>query len=150
MDVDRVILLNPDDPPLFVARLGSRVTLPVPGASRDVRIVHERYAHIIERRLQDGDEQVALALRRMAAVIAAPTHLGKRTEDGRRIELYRRWTEDPSGICVGIKFVNAEAWVSTAFPLGLRSLLREVRKGRFTPLADDDAQRTLFGLPSKY
>lgn len=124
------ILVNPGDPPLFVARIPDSIVLPVHDGCRDVCISPEVYRHIIEGRLRDGDAQVALVLQRIASVIEFPRFVGSLTSDSRRVELYAARTEDPAGVCVSIKCLGHETWVNTAFPLGSRRFSALIRQGR--------------------
>jgi len=136
-----VILLHPDDEPIVVAILPSVITLPVAGARRDVRLSAERYHHIIQRRLVDGDERVALVLQRMAAVVRAPSHVGRLTDHPLKVELFRQFSGDLVGVCVGLKCLNAGTWISTAFPVGSRTLVKYVRQGKLVPLAGHPSAR---------
>lgn len=133
--MSRILLLNPDDPPLRVARLSETIELPVHGSSRDVFLTHSVYSHIIERRILTGDRQVALVLQRISAVLETPTHCGRRTDDARKMEFYLRIIGDPAGVCVCIKCVDGETWVSTAFPVGTRTIVKYCRQKRLVPIA---------------
>lgn len=106
--------------------------LPVCGVRRDVHLKHSVYAHILGRRIHDGDGQMSLVLRRMTDVVTKPTHIGLVDRGGPgRFALYGRnfGDADPAGLCVCIKCLDGETWVSTAFPVGVRRLAQYLSRG---------------------
>lgn len=107
------------------------------GGHPEVRLAYTTYAHILARR---GDD-AALVLRQMRDVVTRPTHWGRLTADPRRIELYRLDSAEEVGVCVSLKCLPGETWVNTAYPLGLRMLLKHVRSGRLWAVEGEEAPR---------
>ena len=68
-------------------------------------------------------------LSRLPLVIANPSHTGCLTRDRNKLDLWA-WSEgDPSGVLVSLKCLSGETWVTTAFPLGRKSLRKHVGHG---------------------
>lgn len=106
-------------------------------------IDHATYVHIIERRIVDGDRQVALVMSRMQSVIVGPSHRLYVSKDSRKIDLYGCTPGDPSGVVVCLKCMPDGLWVCTSYPLGGRSLRRLSLSGR----VDDLVRPVALGEP---
>ena len=52
--------MSPGDGPVIVGTIPTYVALPAGTVDRVVRLGYQTYRHIMERRLSQGDEQVAL------------------------------------------------------------------------------------------
>lgn len=138
------ILLKPGDEPKVLATLPDELGELPAGWDREVRISYQTYQHIVSQRAKGPAWHVEFVLRSMAAVIAAPTHVGRLGGKPNRIELFACAIGDDCGVCVSIKCLHAETWVSTAFPLGTRSLQKHVGTGRLWSV--EQHQGSLFNI----
>lgn len=137
----RSLFLGPDDGPKVVAQLPDDFRL-VGRMTREVRLSYQTYTHIVSQRAAEASWHVQFVLTRMPGVISDPRYAGRLHDDPRKVELYRWVDGDPCGVCVGVKFLDGESWVSTAFPMGWKSLRKHTRKGRLQLV--EHARRSLF------
>lgn len=125
-----MIRLNPDDPPLLVGSLPSYIQLPCADGTPRVHLSHRTYGHICERRENERPEHLALVLSRLCSVLANPTHVGCLSGEAHKLDLWAWDPADFSGVLVCVKCLPGETWVSTAFPLGRKTLRKHLLKGR--------------------
>lgn len=116
-------------PPLPVGRLPLDVELPRAGGVREARLSHEQYEKILRSRARQP-EMIPLLLERMQSVLENPSHVGQLTKDPARRELYRLTPGDPVGVVVGVKILEGETWITTAFPMRESELKKHMRHGR--------------------
>jgi hypothetical protein len=133
---NRVIHLNSKDPPLLVGSLPSHLELPCSGGTRDVHLSYLTLEHIRQRRENERPEHLALVLSRLAGVVAAPTHLGCLSGQPHKLDLWAWDPDDFSGVLVSVKCLSGETRVSTAFPLGRKTLRKHMLKDRLKPIRD--------------
>jgi hypothetical protein len=129
-----MIRIEPDDRPLLVGFLPSWIRLPCEEGSSGVLLSYGTFRHICERRDNETSQHRNLVLSRLPMVIANPSHSGCLTRDRNKLDLWA-WSEgDLSGVLVSLKCLSGETWVTTAFPLGRKSLRKHVAHGRLTPV----------------
>ena len=97
------VVVKEGDPPVLVGILPSELDLPCDGGSWSVHLSYPSYAHICERRETSTPEMLALVLSRLAAVIAAPTHVGNLSGDVNKLDLFAWSQDDPAGVLVCVK-----------------------------------------------
>lgn len=106
--------------------------------ARRVHLAYERLEHIKLRRTSKDEAPASFVLRHLAYVVATPTHVGALTKDPRRVEIYSYVPQDiSSGVCVSLKCLDGETWINTAFPVGMKALLRYVRAERLRPIHEN-------------
>jgi hypothetical protein len=103
-----MIHLNPEDPPYLVGHLPSHIDLPCVDGTRSVHLSYRTFRHICDRRENEHPEHLALVLSRISMVVAG----------------------DLAGVLVSLKCLAGETWVSTAFPMGTKSLRKHISNGR--------------------
>jgi hypothetical protein len=130
-----IILLGPNDPPLFVGALPQIPNHPLLCDDRAVYLTHERFEHIKSQRRRSDDSPSAFVFRHLALVISQPALVGALTPDPRKVEIYGHVPADvSSGVCVSLKCLDGETWINTAFPMGVRVMMKHFHAGRLRPL----------------
>ncbi len=127
---------TPDDGPVLVGILPVTLTLPCDDGSRSVHLTYPSYLHVWERRETTSPQMLGLVLARLSTVIAAPTHVGNLSGDANKLDLFAWTPGDEAGVLVCVKCLKGETWVSTAFPLGRKSLRKHVNAGRLRAVMD--------------
>lgn len=131
---ERMIYLRPDDPPLVIGFLPPHIELPCEGGAWRVFLSYHSFRHICERRDNEHPAHRDLVLSRLSTVIADPSHLGCLSGDPNKLDLWA-WREgDPSGVLVSLKCLIGETWLTTAFPLGRKSLRKHILHARLRPV----------------
>jgi hypothetical protein len=125
-----VIILRPEDPPYLVGRLPRDRKLPILVSSVEVHLSYQTYRHIIERRDNERPEHIALVLARLDVVIGNPTHAGCLTGEDDKVDLFSWASGDFAGVLVAVKCLAGETWISTAFPVGRKTLRKHLNTGR--------------------
>lgn len=126
----------PNDPPVLVSVLPSTLALPCEDGSWTVYLSYPSYLHICERRETSTPQMLELVLARLSTVIAAPTHVGNLSGDANKLDLFAWALGDAAGVLVCVKCLKGETWVSTAFPLGRKSLRKHLNAGRLRAVMD--------------
>lgn len=129
-----MIILAAGDSPIRVGVLPETVVIPVPQGARVVHLSYYTYRHIIERRENEKPEHVAVVLSRLRTVIENPSHIGCISGERHKVDLYGWTPEDFSGVLVSLKCLRDETWVSTAFPMGRKSLRKHLKTSRLVPV----------------
>jgi hypothetical protein len=129
-----MIHLDPGDPPLLVGFLPPGLELPCAEGTWSVYLSDRSFHHICQRRDNERQEHLSLVLSRLVAVVSAPSHAGCLSGKQHRLDLWAWTPGDLAGVLVSLKCLPGETWVSTAFPLGKKSLRKHVLHGRLRPL----------------
>ena len=96
---------------------------------------HQTYEHICERRDCERPEHRTPVMSRLESVISAPSHVGCLSNEPNKLDLWRGTEGDPSGVLVCLKCLAGETWVSTAFPMGRKTLRKHLNQCRLHPVA---------------
>lgn len=124
------------DPPILVGVLPSGLELPCDGGVCTVHLSYPSYIHICERRETNTTGMLELVLRRLSDVVARPTHFGNLSGEANKLDLFAWGEGDPAGVLVCVKCLRGESWVSTAFPLGRKSLRKHLNTGKLRYIGD--------------
>jgi hypothetical protein len=125
-----VIRLAEGDPPLLIGTLPDGLTLPCEGGSWTVHLSYPSYEHICRRRETNSPELLEIVLRRLGMVISGPAYVGNLSGEANKLDVFS-WIEgDPAGVLACIKCLRGESWVSTAFPMGRKSLRKHLNTGK--------------------
>ena len=100
--------------------------------------LHPDVVHHVEQQREFGPGDAEFVLSHMAHTILRPHLVGVEFRDPRRADLVHLVSAEDRHLCVALKFVTAaesrsaqdEIWVSTAFPMGHRSLTRLRKRSR--------------------
>ena len=120
-----------------VGRVDARIArvLGLPAAERTVWLHPHTIAHIVARRAVTAGE-AGFVLHYLPLTIHRPDIVGIETRDARRFRFVKFLTSERRHLHVSLKLVSVgsiegranELWVSSAFPLGRRSLTRLLRR----------------------
>jgi hypothetical protein len=91
---------------------------------------YRTFRHICDRRENEHPEHMTLVLSRLGMVVAAPTHIGCLSAQASKLDLWAWNPGDLAGVLVSLKCLAGETWVSTAFPMGTKTLRKHISKGR--------------------
>ncbi len=132
-----------------VGRVDARIAhiLGVPATARTVHLHAHTLAHIVDRRSVSAGE-VEFVLHYLPVTIHRPDIVGIEPRDSRRFRLVKFVTSEHRYLHVSLKLVGVsmaeglaeELWVSSAFPLGGRSLTRLQRREKLHAV-DWEAER---------
>jgi len=129
-----MIQLEPDDPPLLVGFLPASIELPCEDGTWSVHLSARTFQHICEKRENERTDHLSLVLSRLGTVVSEPTHVGCLSGKPNQLDLWAWTPGDLAGVLVSLKCLVGETWVSTAFPLGTKSLRKHVLHGRLRPV----------------
>jgi hypothetical protein len=130
----RPIRMVDGDRPVLVGFMPPLLSLPCEGGTRCVQVSYPSYLHICQRREINTPEMLDLVLSRLRSVVYRPTYSGNLSGDVNKLDLFAWVPEDPAGVLVCVKCLKGESWVSTAFPMGRKSLRKHLNTGKLRPV----------------
>lgn len=132
--IRRPIRMAEGDRPVLVGFIPLMLALPGEGRTRCVHLSYSTYLHICQRRETNTPEMLNLVVSRLRSVVYHPAYIGNLSGDANKVDLFAWLPEDPAGVLVSLKCLKGESWVSTAFPMGRKSLRKHLNTGKLRPV----------------